>query len=70
MRKDSLSGLDLLEGPPWCAIPQEDMVVSVLHAAAPGLSEAREPCGLMPSVLLSDALVLSLGFSASGAMLI
>jgi hypothetical protein len=39
MRKSSMSGLDLLEGPPWSMMSPEAMLVSVVHAAAPGQDE-------------------------------
>ena len=63
MRRCSLSGLDLLEGPLWSAMPPEAMLVSVVHAAAPAHDEAWGPCGHMQSVPLTDALVVTLGFA-------
>lgn len=40
MRKSSLSGLDLLEGPPWFKRALEAILVLVVQAAAPDCDEA------------------------------
>lgn len=62
MRTSSLSGLDLLEGPPWSMMPSEVTLVPVVHAAAPGLDEGRDPRRHMRSVSLTEALAKTLGF--------
>lgn len=65
MRKGSLSGLDLLKGPPRFLMPLEAMLVSVVHSGTPSHDEAWDPCGFMQSVPLPDALVTtSLCFAA------
>jgi hypothetical protein len=43
-------------------MPPEVMLLSVAHAAAPG----RDPRGLMSSVPLTEALVMSSAFAAWG----
>lgn len=43
----------------------EAMLLSMVHAAAPDHDGAWDPCGHMQSVLLSDAFVMSSGFSVS-----
>lgn len=50
-------------------MPLEAML-TVVHAAAPGWDKARDPCGHVQSVLLTEALVMSPGFAACWAMLV
>lgn len=64
MRNCSLTGLDLLEGPPWSLMLLEVLMVLVVHAAARGHYYARDSCGLKWSVLLTEYLVMSLGCAA------
>lgn len=66
MSKGSLSELDLLEGPLWSMIPSDNMLMSVVHAASQ-TDKTWKPCGLLQSVPLMDALVMSLGFSVLGS---
>lgn len=47
----------------WSRMPPVAVLVSVVHAAAPGHDEAWGPCGHMQSVPLTDALVVTLGFA-------
>ena len=47
MRKGSLFGLDLLEGPPWFEMPTETMLVSMVHADAQG--------SMKPEIVRKDA---------------
>lgn len=63
MRNNSLSGSDLFKGPPWSVMYLEAMLVNVVLAAASGRDEA---CGYTSSVLLTETLVMSLGFAALG----
>lgn len=49
MRNGSLFGLELLESPPKSLMPLEAMLVSVVHTAAPGCDEARDPRGQRPT---------------------
>ena len=48
----------------------EAMLISVDYAAAPGCDKVRDLCGYVPSVLSTDALVVSSGFAAYWAMLV
>lgn len=43
IKEVSLTGLDLLEGPPWSPKPMEAILVTVVHAIAPGIDEAGDP---------------------------
>lgn len=65
MRKVSFSGLDLLEGPPLPEMIVEGHVsvpaVFVVHVADPVFGVTWDPRGCVQSLLLSDALVMSLG---------
>lgn len=69
MRKVSFPGMDFLKGSLWPTMPLEAMLVLVVHAAAPGHSEIRDSCRHVQSVPPPDALVTSLDFAATGAML-
>lgn len=67
MRNGSLSGLDLLKGPPWCSGPLDALLVSVVPVAAPSDDKAlRSNVDIQWSVRLPDALVMSSGFAAFG----
>lgn len=66
MTKVLLSVLLFLKGPLWSMKPLEAMLVSGVHVAA---SDHDEACRHMKSVQLPDAWVMSLGFVASGALL-
>lgn len=55
MEKDSLSGFNFLKIPPWSKITSEDTHLLMIHAAVPEHNEAWDPCGCMPSNLLSEA---------------
>lgn len=59
MRKGSRSGLDLPEGPLW------PLMVSVVHAPSQTTVKS-EIMVLMLSVLLPEALLMSLSFAALG----
>lgn len=61
--------LDLLEGSLWTVVSLEAMLVSVVHAAAPGHGGAWSPHEHIWSVPPTDALVMSSDLAASGAML-
>ena len=69
MRKISFPGTDFLEGSLWPTKPPEAVLVLVVHAAALGHSETRDPCGHVQSVPPPEALVTSLGFVVTGATL-
>lgn len=64
MRKGSVSGLDLLEGPLWSVTPLEAMLVSVVHAATQDHDEAQVPCGSSRFVLLTEGMLKSVGHHA------
>lgn len=66
MRKSSVFGLDLQEGPPWSVMSPEAMVESVVRAAAPSRDETRNPWGCQQCVPLPEDLVVSSDFAASG----
>lgn len=67
MRKGSLSGLDLLRGPPWPTMLLETVLVSTVHATVHNHDKAQDPCGHTQSVLLPVALVVSSDFAALGS---
>lgn len=67
MKKGSLSGEDLVNGPPWSAMLPEAMLMSVVQDVAPSCDKASDLCGEMQSVLLPNTLVMSLGFAPSGS---
>ena len=48
-------------------MPPEAMLVSVVHAAAPGHAEAWNPYSRMQSVPLKDALVMTSGSAVLGS---
>lgn len=58
MRNSLLSGLDLTQ--------ESLLLMIVVHAPFPGRDEAQDPCGCALSVLLTEAVIISLGFVASG----
>lgn len=66
MRNSLLSGLDLTQESLLCMMLPEAMLMIVVHAPFPGQDEARDPCGCVLSVLLTEAVIISLGFVASG----
>lgn len=59
--------LDLLEGSLWTVVSLEAMLVSVVHAAAPGQDETRDLCGhtqYIQYVPLTHACMITLDFVA------
>lgn len=66
MRNGLLSGLNLTEGLLRCMMLPEAILMIDVHVPFPGHDEARDPCGCAWSVLLTEAVVMSLGFAATG----
>lgn len=66
MRKGSLSGLDLLEGPPWSKRAPEAILVLVVQAAAQTVTKLEIHVDVCP-VLLPSALAMSSGFTVLGS---
>lgn len=54
MRKSSLSGLDISEGPPWSRKPREVMLLSVVDAAAQAMKKQEIHVDIWQSVMLTD----------------
>lgn len=66
MRNSLLSGLNLTEGSLWCLMLPEAMLMIEDHVPFPGHDKARDPCGCAWSVMLTETVLMPLGFAATG----